>query len=93
MKYVKLIAKPDTWFKAGTEVYDYDSSFPSNLKRITLDVWEECSTFTGIKAILATGIRVADTDHEIELFGVGERWDGEHCSCDEFDVEIVDEAF
>jgi len=22
MKYVKLIAKPDTWFKAGTEVFD-----------------------------------------------------------------------
>ena len=24
IKYVKLIAKPDTWFKAGTEVFDDD---------------------------------------------------------------------
>lgn len=24
MKYVKLIAKPDTWFQEGTEVWHYD---------------------------------------------------------------------
>lgn len=24
MKYVKLIAKPDTWFVEGTEAFDYE---------------------------------------------------------------------
>ena len=24
LKVIRLIAKPDTWFKEGTEVYDYD---------------------------------------------------------------------
>ena len=24
--HVKLVAKPDSWFKEGTEVYSYDSS-------------------------------------------------------------------
>ena len=23
-KYVKLIARPDTWFKAGSEAFDYN---------------------------------------------------------------------
>jgi hypothetical protein len=37
MKYVKLIAKPDTWFKAGTEVFDYDEYG----KRITLESYNK----------------------------------------------------
>ena len=37
MKYVKLIAKPDTWFKTGSEVYDYDCNPPTDLKRISLE--------------------------------------------------------
>lgn len=40
MKYVKLIVKPDTWFEAGTEVYDYDCS-EDNKTRVTLESWED----------------------------------------------------
>ncbi len=91
MKFVKLTAKPDTWFKEGTEVYDYDCDPPNTLFRITLEVWESYVNFQGIKAILARGIRKPQLQREIELFGEGERWDGEFCGIDEFEVEIVDE--
>lgn len=95
MKYVKLIAKPDTWFKEGTEVYDYNCNPPEQLLRVTLEEWESCVNFDGIKAICVCGIRVSQYDNEIKLFGGwdGERWDGEFCGLDEFDVEIVDEPF
>jgi hypothetical protein len=91
MKYVKLTAKPDTWFKEGTEVYDYDCDPPNTLFRITLEVWESHVNFQGIKAILARGIRKPQLQREIEIFGEGERWDGEFCGIDEFEVEIVDD--
>ena len=88
MKYVKLTAKPNTWFKEGTEVYDYNCNPPEQLLRVTLEEWESCVNFTGIKSILVRGITVSQYDNEIKLFG---RWDGECCHLDEFDVEIVDE--
>ena len=85
MKYVKLTAKPDTWFKEGTEAYDYESR-PPNLKRITLKDWENCVSFNGIVGIFARGVCVDDdTDEEV--------WDGEFCMCSDFEVEIVDETF
>ena len=37
--YVKLLAKPNTWFKEGTEVYSYDSNPPVNLLRVTKEEW------------------------------------------------------
>ena len=37
LKIIRLIAKPDTWFKEGTEVYDYDEYGV----RFTLDEYEE----------------------------------------------------
>ena len=87
-KYVKLIAKPDTWFKAGTEAFDYDEYG----KRITLEAynkWRESGM------ILARGIRVCELGNgEVENLGykVGEeRIDGELCSLDEFDMTIVDD--
>lgn len=86
MKYVKLIAKPDTWFKEGTEVYDYDCHPPKDIRRVTLEDWESYENF----ACLVRGIRVVEADYEVKLFGKGERWDGENCGCDEFEVEIVD---
>jgi hypothetical protein len=52
-KYVKLIAKPDTWFKAGTEVFD-DDCFG---KRYTLEAYNQWLK-SGI--ILARGIRVCE---------------------------------
>jgi hypothetical protein len=93
MKYVKLTAKPATWFKEGTEVYDYDCNPPERLCRVTLEEWESCVNFSGIKGICVCGIRTTLLEREIETFGAGERWDGEYCSVDEFDVEIVDEGF
>jgi len=91
MKYVKLTAKPDTWFKAGTEVYDYDSS-PGHLTRVTVPEWERALKETGI---CVCGIRVCeDNDNEN---GMGckpgeERWDGEWCHVDEFTAEIAEES-
>lgn len=40
MKFVKITAKPDTWFKEGTEVYSYDCNAPKQLYRISLEEWE-----------------------------------------------------
>ena len=88
MKCVKLIARPDTWFKAGTEVYDHDYRYDEQ-RRIPLEYWEECNSGGGI---CVRGIRVAQWECEINCGHVmGDEYiDGEWCSCDEFDVEIVD---
>ena len=99
MSYVKLIAKPDTWFKSGTEVYDYDCDAPDDLRRVTLADWEkhekEWRQYGGQGGfiICVRGIRVIEAGYEEKLFGaVGtERWDGEACSSHEFEVEIVEE--
>jgi hypothetical protein len=90
MKKVKLIARPDTWFKEGTEVYDYDADY-GDKERITLEAFEEWKK-SGF--ICARGIRIAQTDNECRVFGLdmGEEYiDGEACHIDEFDVEIVEE--
>jgi hypothetical protein len=47
MKTVKLIARPDTWFKPGTEVYGHDADY-FDKKRITLEYWTECKSGCGI---------------------------------------------
>jgi hypothetical protein len=88
MKFVKLIARPDTWFKEGTEVYDYDADY-SDRKRVTLDYWNQCVTEGGI---CVRGIRVCEDNPNENGMGCHsgeEREDGEYCSCDEFNVEIV----
>jgi len=90
MKFVKLTAKPDTWFKAGTEVYDYDADY-SEKKLITLDYWNK--SVEGGWGIDVRGIRVCQEDYELKFCNceVGfEREDGELCSCDEFEVEIIE---
>lgn len=88
MKYVKLIARPDTWFKAGTEVYSDDEYG----KRLTLEEFEEWKK-DGM--ILVRGVRICEAGNgEVENLGykVGEeRIDGEICGIDEFDVEIIEE--
>jgi hypothetical protein len=84
MKYVKLTAKPDTWFKEGTEVYDYNCRPPEQLLRVTLEEWESCVNFNGIKGICVCGFRIPQFENlEIDIFGGGGRWDGEFCSVDE----------
>jgi hypothetical protein len=75
-KYVKLIAKPDTWFKAGTEAFDYDEYG----KRITLESYNK---WLKSGSILARGIHIYEDGVEAE--------DGELCGIDEFDAELVEE--
>lgn len=81
-QYVKLIAKPDTWFKAGTEVWCYDE--PRRLTLEEFNVWDQ--------SILVRGIRVCEFDSELEKIGE-EYIDGESCLLDEFDLEIIDHDF
>jgi hypothetical protein len=92
MKFVKLTARPDTWFKAGTEVFDYDADY-SEKKMVTLDYWNACKNEGG--GICVRGIRICEEGYEQQPeclnCKVGEeRIDGEYCSCDEFDVEIIE---
>lgn len=84
MSYVKLTAKPNTWFKEGTEVYHYDAE---PLRRLTVEEWKEASDSI---CVCVRGRRIADGEHELKLFGPEERWDGEACSHDEFTVETVE---
>ena len=81
MTLVKLIAKPNTWFKEGTEVYNYDEYGV----RFTLDEYkkqEESGT------ILARGLRVCEDASELRPLGE-EYIDGEYCDIDEFEVEFL----
>lgn len=91
-KYVKLIAKPNTWFKEGTEVFDYISTETDKI-RVSLDDWNDILNFDGIKCVCVRGIRIPSTPTELKLFGSDERLDGEFCDIDEFEVEIVDKPY
>ena len=79
MQYVRLTARPNTWFKSGTEVYDYDADY-CDCKLISLDHWNRCNEDGGI---CVRGILITPLGEEIV--------DGEYCLCEEFDVEIVNE--
>jgi len=90
MKYVKLIAKPDTWFKAGTEVYEYNADY-EECKRVSLEKWNQALSEGGI---CVRGIRVCEEGYEqqercLDCKIGEERIDGEWCSCDEFEAEII----
>lgn len=56
MKKVILIAKPDTWYQEGTEVFDYDG------ERFTLDRW---NSLKGTSGLLCRGIRNGEWDGEL----------------------------
>lgn len=95
MKYVKLTAKPNTWFKEGTEVYHYDYDY-FRKRRLTLEefnIWSLDPSF--IKGILVRGIRVCEKGYEqnppLNCKVGEEREDGEFCSFDELNVEIIEE--
>ena len=91
MKYVKLIAKPDTWFKEGTEVLYEDKDYKN--RRLTLKEWETIKGETYNYGVFR-GLRIVQNPaSEGRCFQVGEEHDGdgECCSFDEFDVEIVNE--
>jgi hypothetical protein len=90
MKYAKLVAKKDTWFKEGTEVYDYDADY-NEKKRVTWEYWEQCKDEGGI---CVRGIRVCENNPNENGMGYksgDERIDGEYCHWDEFDVTEIDE--
>lgn len=89
MKYVKLTAKPDTWFVEGTEAFDYEEYG----KRISVEVFEKDWKPYGM--ILLRGLRKCEFEYEFALgYKNGEiRQDGESCAIDEFDLEIVDEEY
>ena len=94
MKYVKLTAKPNTWFKDGTEVYHYDFDY-SEKRRLTLEELSEWYNDPAmVKGILVRGIRVCKEGYEQNdplNYKIGEeREDGEFCSFDEFNVEIIE---
>lgn len=90
IQYVKLTARPDTWFKMGTEAYEYDCHPPEDVRRIALDSWNEWLK-SGI--VLARGVRIIEGPDSEGGGVIGEeRWDGESCVIDEFDVEIVEET-
>lgn len=87
MKYIKLTAKADTWFKFGTEVLWEDINYVK--RRPTLEEWESIELDD---AGYFFGIRVCE-DNPCEI-GLGykpgdEREDVEWCSIDEFEIEIV----
>ncbi len=87
MKYVKLIAKPDTWYKAGTEVF-YDDSTINNpdvpIKRITKEDFEKRSKewHSGVMV----GLHTPTHYDEVAVDGTEDRIDGELCFLEEFEV-------
>ena len=81
MKYVKLTAKKGTWFKEGTEVYQYDICDWDKRERLTLDEWNMWVE-SGLTCVRGITIFEGETEECV---------DGETCGIDEFDVEIVDE--
>jgi len=89
MKYVKLIVKPDTWFVEGTEAFDYDEYG----KRISTEVFERDWKTSGL--ILVRGLRKCELEYELSLgYKNGEiREDGESCTLDEFEIEVVNEQY
>jgi hypothetical protein len=100
MKYVKLIAKLNTWFKAGTEVFHYDYLL-SEKRRVTLEEWNQAlkdGPEGGDGGICVRGIRVCEEGYEQQKDCLNcqpgeEREDGEYCCTDEFElVEIIEEG-
>ena len=80
MKKVKLIAKPNTWYKDGTQVLNYDGE--------EFDYYEYLDAeLTG--GILCRGLRVCESKNE--LHEIGEEYiDGEYCLLTEFNIEVID---
>jgi hypothetical protein len=59
MNYIKLTAKPNTWFKEGTEVYHEDN------RRFTFDEWEyHKENYIGV---ILYGVREEDNNWDEEF--------------------------
>ena len=94
MTYIKLIAKPDTWFKAGTEVLwetlEKDLAGWWVSRRPTLAEWENLKTQPYAAAVFR-GTRIAEGSGELHNVGT-EYEDGEWCPIDEFEAIETEEA-
>ena len=73
MPLVKLTAKPDTWFKEGTEVLYQDSDWVE--RRMTLAEYEDLTT--------------SQWPHAVFVGEVEGGKDGELCQLEEFNVGII----
>lgn len=81
MTYVKLIAKPNTWFKAFTEVYHYND-MPN--RRLTISEWNQ-ALIDG--SVYVRGLRINENPLSEGGGAIGDLYqDGEYCSSDEFFV-------
>lgn len=60
MQYVKLVARPGTWFDEGTEVFEYDLPW-EHRRRVTITEWNEWLPF---EYICVQGQRNGDVDGE-----------------------------
>jgi hypothetical protein len=83
MKYVKFIAKPDTWYKKDTEAF-VDNNYPNQyaFHRFTVEEFEAYKkVHEGRNSGLFVGRRLYNEGYE--------RIDG--CSLDEFDIIETDE--
>lgn len=82
--YVKLVAKPNTWFKEGTDVWDEDTGL-----RFTKEEFDE---WVKSDMIVARGSRICQS--ESELFEIGTEYtDSELCEIDEFTAILTDIPF
>jgi hypothetical protein len=82
--YVKLVAKPNTWFKEGTDVWDEDTGFRFTKEK--LNEWAKSDI------IVARGSRICESETELQEIGV-EYTDSELCEIDEFTVILTDIPF
>lgn len=87
MRYIKLIAKPNTWYKAGSEVlWEGLKEDGWTMRRPNEGEWEY--VIKPDHGIGCVGIRAAQFDGLVQI--AAEYEDGEWCLLDEFEVEIVD---
>jgi len=92
MKYIKLIAKPDTWYKPGTEVFFDDSSVKEPnvpIKRIIQEDFKKRSK--EFHSGCMVGLHTPTNYHEVKVVGTDDRIDGELCFLEEFEAIETDE--
>lgn len=86
MPLVKLTAKPDTWFKEGTEVFYEDECYAE--RRLTLQEYE--NMLSEYPYAIFFGTRIIENPASEGGGEIGEeRIDGEVCLLEEFNVEII----
>jgi hypothetical protein len=92
MKYIKLIAKPDTWYKTGTEAFYDDSTIDKPyvpIKRLTKEEFKKRSKEWHSGVMI--GLHTPTHYDEVAVVGTDDRVDGELCFLEEFEVIETDE--